>query len=229
MSIKDIYMEPIITVEKIRKTYDGKRFVLDEVNLTVNRGELVIIEGKSGAGKSTFLNILGLLDTFTSGTYYIEGKAINPQKLNQYSSFRSEKIGFIFQSYQLIESISIEDNLLIPFLYMNAKIDSKLIDRMNKILKDINLLEMKNKPIKLLSGGEKQRVAIARAILKDSDIIIADEPTGNLDGENSQIILDAFLNLARLNKAVIVVTHNPSLFSSADKKFKLEGGKLCLC
>jgi ABC-type lipoprotein export system ATPase subunit len=222
-------MEPIITVEKIRKTYDGKRFVLDEVNLTVNRGELVIIEGKSGAGKSTFLNILGLLDTFTSGTYYIEGKAINPQKLNQYSSFRSEKIGFIFQSYQLIESISIEDNLLIPFLYMNAKIDSKLIDRMNKILKDINLLEMKNKPIKLLSGGEKQRVAIARAILKDSDIIIADEPTGNLDGENSQIILDAFLNLARLNKAVIVVTHNPSLFSSADKKFKLEGGKLCLC
>ena len=112
---------------------------------------------------------------------------------------------------------------------MNAKIDSKLIDRMNKILKDINLLEMKNKPIKLLSGGEKQRVAIARAILKDSDIIIADEPTGNLDGENSQIILDAFLNLARLNKAVIVVTHNPSLFSSADKKFKLEGGKLCLC
>lgn len=222
-------MEPIITVEKIRKTYDGKRFVLDEVNLTVNRGELVIIEGKSGAGKSTFLNILGLLDTFTSGTYYIEGKAINPQKLNKYSSFRSEKIGFIFQSYQLIESISIEDNLLIPFLYMNAKIDSKLIDRMNKILKDINLLEMKNKPIKLLSGGEKQRVAIARAILKDSDIIIADEPTGNLDGENSQIILDAFLNLARLNKAVIVVTHNPSLFSSADKKFKLEGGKLCLC
>lgn len=222
-------MEPIITVEKIRKTYDGKRFVLDEVNLTVNRGELVIIEGKSGAGKSTFLNILGLLDTFTSGTYYIDGKAINPQKLNQYSSFRSEKIGFIFQSYQLIESISIEDNLLIPFLYMNAKIDSKLIDRMNKILKDINLLEMKNKPIKLLSGGEKQRVAIARAILKDSDIIIADEPTGNLDGENSQIILDAFLNLARLNKAVIVVTHNPSLFSSADKKFKLEGGKLCLC
>lgn len=219
--------KPIISLQQIAKSFDGKRNVLDNIDFSVQHGEFALIEGKSGSGKSTFLNIVGLLDTPTNGDYYLDGSRLNTKKIHSFSSIRSERIGFIFQSYQLIEKLSVKDNILLPYLYMKNNIDATILQKMDEMLFRFNLLDMKNKEVALLSGGEKQRVAIARAIIKEADIIIADEPTGNLDAENTKIIVEEFKALKEKNKAVIVVTHNPYYFACADRKYTLDKGRLC--
>ncbi len=217
----------ILSLQDIVKTFDGKRNVLDNIQFSVQHGEFALIEGKSGSGKSTFLNIVGLLDTPTKGDYFLDGKRLNTKRIHSFSRIRSERIGFIFQSYQLIEKLSVKDNILLPYLYMKNNIDSTVLQKMDEMLCRFNLLDMKNKEVALLSGGEKQRVAIARAIIKKADIIIADEPTGNLDAENSKIIVEEFKVLKEQNKAVIVVTHNPYYFTCADRNYTLDKGRLC--
>lgn len=228
-SLKSIHdhSKSIVRLDNIRKTYDGSSYVLDSIHFSIQKGEFSLIEGKSGSGKSTFLNIVGLLEAPTQGSYYLNNALLHSKKINSYSKYRAEKIGFIFQSYQLIEKLSILDNILLPYLYMERKILESTLKEVDELLYRFNLLEMKNKEVSLLSGGEKQRVAIARAIIKDADIIIADEPTGNLDAENSKIVVDQFYELSKkYNKAVIAVTHNPYYFSCADTRYFLKEGKL---
>ena len=194
--------------------------------LCAREGELIVIKGKSGSGKSTLLNIMGILDVFNSGLYSLNGSTINPKKYNKYSDLRSKYIGFIFQSYHLIDSISIQDNILLPYLYSKDPINFEVVDRMHSILEDFNLINLKNKKVSLLSGGEKQRVAIARAIIKNPPVIIADEPTGNLDDENSAIVINHLKKLTIQKTTIILVTHDMKLLSYGDVTYSLEGGRL---
>ncbi len=216
----------IIQMEHIKKTYDGSKYVLNDLSFTVQEGDLIIIKGLSGSGKSTLLNILGLLDIFDSGSYILNNIQINPRKNNKYSNIRSNMIGFIFQSYHLIESISIQDNILLPFLYSEEKINLDVIKRMETILESFNLIGMKGKKVSLLSGGEKQRVAIARAIIKKPPLIIADEPTGNLDEENTKIIMDYLKRLTSNGTTIVLVTHDMNLLKYGDTSYLLQEGRL---
>ncbi len=216
----------IVQMEHIQKTYNGISNVLDDVSITVNRGEFIIIRGVSGSGKSTLLNILGLLDVFDSGYYKLNSLSIAPKRYNKYSELRSKLIGFVFQSYHLIDSISIQDNILLPFMYSDEFITSKIIDRMNSILESFNLIDLKNKKVALLSGGEKQRVSITRAIIKSPPIIIADEPTGNLDDENTDAVISYLKNLTRQSTSVILATHDTCLLKYSDRNYLLHEGRL---
>lgn len=219
-------MDEIIKIENLKKTYDGEKYVLDDLSFSAHKGELIIIKGKSGSGKSTLLNILGLLDDFNSGIYNLTDVEIKPKKHNRYSQLRSKYIGFIFQSYHLIDSITVEENILLPYLYSDDVINNSVYERMNTILEDFSLLGYKNKKTALLSGGEKQRVAIARAIIKNPLVIIADEPTGNLDYENSLIIVNYLKKQVDSGKTVILVTHDNKLLDFGDTAYNLQEGKL---
>lgn len=222
-------MNKLVEMSGIQKTYDGKRNVLDNLAFSIDRGDIATILGASGCGKSTFLNIVGLLDNFTEGFYLFDGTEIKRKKLNSYYKQRATDIGFVFQSYCLIESLSVKDNILMPFLYNNQYIDKKIIADLDKILKDFNLTELKNKKASLLSGGERQRVAIARAMIKNPKLIIADEPTGNLDEANAELVVNAFRSIAGSGTSVIVVTHNKFLSLSSKNIYSLEGGLLKPC
>lgn len=217
-----------IEMHNIKKTYDNKNYVLDCLDLCINKNEIVIIQGKSGSGKSTLLNILGLLDTFDEGQYIFDGTDITLSK-RCHALLRAERIGFVFQSYCLIDSISVKENILLPFIYLKKEVSKPVIEKMEEILTRFGLYQMADKKVSLLSGGEKQRVAIARAIIKSPDIIIADEPTGNLDSANTDVIINTFRQLACENKAVLIVTHNTSLYNPGDSRYVLEKGRLVRC
>ena len=219
-------MSELIRISNLRKTYDGKRYVLDGLDFSINKGEIATILGASGCGKSTFLNIVGLLDNFTDGKYLFSETEINPKKLNSYYQYRATDIGFIFQAYCLIDSLSVKDNILMPFLYSGAGITGSVKEAVDAFLDSFDMLNLKNKRVSLLSGGERQRVAIIRAIIKKPKLIIADEPTGNLDESNTQLVVKAFRNIAENGTAVIVVTHNKYLSLGMGRTYSLKGGRL---
>lgn len=221
-----ISMEKTIEMKKISKTYDGKHNVLEDLDLIIHQGEYVVIKGKSGSGKSTLLNIMGLLDKHTDGYFSFLNKEVRLNTTEKYDIMRGENIGFIFQAYNLIEYYTVKDNILMPYLYNNKRITSKLLEEVEQLLDELEIAEFKNKPVEVLSGGQKQRCAIARAIAEKPRLIIADEPTGNLDMENAAIISRQFRKLADNNTTVIVVTHNDSLFNDADTFYELRDGKV---
>ncbi len=219
-------MSKLIEISNLCKTYDGKNFVLNNLNFTINQGDFATIYGSSGCGKSTFLNVIGLLDNFTSGEFFFNQQQINRKKINSYYELRALDIGFIFQSYCLIDSLSVKDNILMPFLYSDISLTKEIKENLDILLDNFNMLEYKNKKVNLLSGGERQRIAILRAIIKKPKLLIADEPTGNLDDTNANIVIDAFNKIANSGTTVIVVTHNKYLSCNSTKSYILEGGKL---
>lgn len=216
--------EILISMKNITKSYDGKINILNGVNLDIERGELIVVRGNSGSGKSTLMNIIGLLDMPTKGEYFFEGKQI--KKKSNHDIIRGNKISFIFQSYNLIENYSVWDNVMMPFLYSSRKIYKDTIEEVKKILDSLKILCLKDKHARLLSGGEKQRVAIARALVKKPNLIIADEPTGNLDYENAKNINNLFKKIASNGTAIIVVTHSDKIFLDADKSYQIKEGIL---
>lgn len=212
----------------IFKSYDKKRFILEDLDFCLKKGEIATIYGASGSGKSTFLNGMGFLDCFNAGEYYFFGDNVDIKKINRYKQYRASDIGFIFQSYCLIDALSVEDNIKMPYLYMQGKSMMNNAE-MYDVLERLQLLELRGKAASTLSGGEKQRVAIARALLKKPKLIIADEPTGNLDENNSNIVSEAFRNVAKMGTSLVVVTHNKYIEFSEGNKYILGGGKLSLC
>lgn len=219
-------MTELINMSAVRKTYDGKKYVLSDVNFSLQQGEIAIVSGASGCGKSSFLNIVGLLDSFSDGSYVFLGKKIRKHRLNAYYRQRATDIGFIFQSYCLIEAISVQENILMPFLYGKTVIDRRVRHEAERLMEELNISALAEKKAALLSGGEKQRVAICRAMIKRPKLIIADEPTGNLDEGNTALVVKAFNAIVGSGTSVIVVTHNPRLSFENSKRYRLEGGRL---
>lgn len=206
-----------IVLEGVTKQYD--RPVLKNICLNVTNYSYVTIVGKSGSGKSTLMNILGLIENFDEGLYKFNDIVIKNDK--DYSKLRSENIGFIFQSYNLIPTLTCRENIMLPMLYSNKKPGD-----LDEIIRSLDIVDLLDKRVVLLSGGEKQRVAIARALLLNPSLIIADEPTGNLDRVNTQIVLDLLESENKKGRAVIMITHDETIAKRAKQVFRLENGVL---
>lgn len=216
-----------ITISKVKKMYeqDSKGYwALKGVDLRICSGEFIAIVGKSGSGKSTLLNLLGGIDKQTEGTIVINGQKVDDMSENQLSGFRGANIGFIFQFFQLMPTLTSLENVLIPmeFLKKINKHDRKA--RAELLLEKVGLSDHKNKFPSALSGGEQQRVAIARALANDPSIILADEPTGNLDSKTSEDVFAMLEALAREGKNVVMVTHNEELAQRCDRIVRIRDG-----
>lgn len=217
----------ILSVKNLNKTYgkgDTKVEALKNVNLSVNKGEFVAIVGASGSGKSTLLHLLGGLDRPTSGEVIIDGESIYGYKENKLAIFRRRKVGFIFQFFNLIPVLDVEENISLPSLMDNEKIDRKYIDEIIEIL---GLKERKNHLPSELSGGQQQRVSIGRALANKPSIIFADEPTGNLDSKNSKEVIELLRFTAnKYNQTLILITHDTKIASMADRIITIEDGEI---
>jgi len=211
----------IDNVSKVYKTGEVEQKALDEVSLNVDAGKFVVILGPSGAGKSTLLNLLGGLDQPTSGTITVDGKDISKLTSNELAEYRADKVGFVFQFYNLIPTLTVYENVALVKQIAPDALDP------SEILKEVGLEKHLHKFPSELSGGEQQRVSIARAIAKNPDIILCDEPTGALDSVTGVMILKLLLKLAKeRNKTIIIVTHNQNIAKMADIVVKVKNGKI---
>lgn len=221
-------MESLILVKDMCKIYNpGENEVraLDGVSLEIRQGEFVAIIGHSGSGKSTLMNMLGCLDSPTAGKYYLHGKDVSQLSDNELSVIRNEEIGFIFQGFNLITNLDARANVELPLIYRG--IDKKNRRKISeKALKMVGLEKrMTHKPAEL-SGGQQQRVAVARAIAARPPVVLADEPTGNLDTKSTEEIMEILKGLHRGGKTVIVITHDTDIAAQADRVIRIKDGKI---
>ncbi len=218
-------MQNLIKLENICKFYGNTVEVLKNINLTVKKGELLAIIGSSGSGKSTLMNILGCLDTPTSGEYYLDGEDVSTLSENELSQIRSKKIGFVFQSFNLIPDLTALENVELPLLYKGfSKEKRKAVA--TDILNKMGLESRLNHKPSEMSGGQQQRVAIARAVVGDPPIILADEPTGNLDSQTGKEVMELLLRLNREGKTVIIITHDSKIANQAKRVVKILDGQI---
>ncbi len=217
----------IIHLEDVRKTYAVKppTEVLKGVNLDVECGERIAIIGYSGAGKSTLLNIIGLLDEPSSGTYELAGKVMKGLSGRRKDRLRAETLGFVFQDYHVLGHRTVTENLELK-LAINATPVEQRAAMVDDVLQSVGLTERAKALTRLLSGGEKQRLAIARAIISHPQVLLADEPTGNLDEANARVVLDLFDEQAARDVAVVVITHDERISSWADRVVHLRDGRI---
>ncbi|MFP4081743.1 MAG: ABC transporter ATP-binding protein [Candidatus Aminicenantes bacterium] len=218
----------LISAQNLWKIYRlGKQEVpaLCGVSFTIEQNELVAIMGPSGSGKSTLMNLLGCLDTPTRGKYFLKGKAVSTLSENELSRIRNQEIGFVFQVFNLLARASAFHNIELPLIYKGA---SKK-ERQEKVLKALEMVEMKgrmNHRPSELSGGERQRVAIARALVNEPALLLADEPTGNLDSKTGQEILNLFYKIHSEGNTVLIVTHDKDIASLARRIIHIKDGKI---
>lgn len=198
----------------------GTRKVLENIKLKVNKGEIIAITGESGSGKTSFLNIIGLFDNDFIGEIRYDNKIVSKQGIKSQNKFIRNSIGYLFQNYALIDNETVADNLLLAMEYSALSKKEKAL-KVHEALREFNIEQLLSKKVYTLSGGEQQRVALARLKLKPYDIILADEPTGNLDKRNSEIVMEFLQNEAKKGKIVMVVTHNEILASSCLRTLKL--------
>ena len=221
-------MQKIIELKKINKSYTiGKQNlpVLNNINLVVNKGDFLAITGASGSGKSTLMNILGFLDTPDSGEYFFGGEKSNTFSKNNLSKIRGKKIGFIFQSFHLLPDLTAYQNVELPLIYNKIPL-TKRKNLCESALKKVGLLDRMNHKPNQLSGGQKQRVAIARAIALSPPLILADEPTGNLDPVSGGEVLNILKSLNNEGVTVVIITHDFSLAEKAKNKIKIANGNI---
>ena len=221
-------MEHLIDARNLYKIYnpgENEVHALDGVSLTIDRGEFVAIIGQSGSGKSTFMNMLGLLDSPTSGEYYLEGKEVSKLTDNELSEIRNKEIGFIFQGFNLIPSLTAVGNVELPLIYrgMPAAQRHELSDA---ALERVGIGHRKNHRPSEMSGGQQQRVAIARAVAARPPIILADEPTGNLDTHSGEEVMRILKELNNEGRTVILITHDNSIAEQAKRVIRIQDGKI---
>lgn len=214
----------MIRLKGITKSYRrGAETVwaLRGIDLEVNRGDFIAITGESGSGKTTLLNIMGLLDKPTEGTIAFDDIVVNTFKDKRLTQLRRQKIGFVFQHFYLIPKLSVIQNVKLPLLFSGRQV---MQDKIQKILEIVGLKDRQSHSPEELSGGQMQRVAIARALVNDPEVILADEPTGNLDSQNSQKIIELFSNLNKMGVSIVIITHNMQIANIAHRVIKLSDG-----
>ncbi len=216
----------MLELKNVCKTYFTKAEkinILKSVDFKFENGDFFSIQGKSGSGKTTLLNILGLLDDVTIGEVLIDGENISDKNITE---IRRNKIGFVFQFHYLLNEFTALENVMIPALVNSSKSREEIENKAKNLLQEVGLEHRINHKPQELSGGEKQRVAIARALINDPEIILADEPTGNLDYETSNLINELFVKINNKGQGIIIVTHSVELANLAKVKYKIENGKL---
>lgn len=222
--------EVVLAVQELSKTYesvDTNVRALQNVSLELNKGELLAIMGTSGSGKSTLLNILGALDKPDEGVIYVNGEVPENMFIEPYATeYRRDNIGFIFQSFHLLKDLSVEENIALP-LILSANSEEEIREKTNKILAVLGLVNWRNHRPVQLSGGQQQRVAIGRALITSPPIVLADEPTGNLDFNTSNDILRVLVDMKqKFNQSMILVTHDPHIATYADRVLFFHNGEV---
>ncbi|MCI8560456.1 MAG: ABC transporter ATP-binding protein [Dorea sp.] len=216
----------MITCKGLEKTYYGKGIetkVLDGADLSIDRGEFVCIFGVSGSGKSTLLNILGLLDAPTGGTYFFEGTDVTHLNNREAARIRNQEMGFVFQSYHLIQELNALENIAVPMGYA-GKSKKERNSTARRLLQEFGMSELEKKYLSQMSGGEQQRIAIARAIANRPKVLFADEPTGNLDNKNALMVMDMLKRLNEQGMTVVMVTHDTALAEYGSRIIRVRDG-----
>lgn len=220
-------MIEISNLNKYYKVGNGKMHALKDINLTVNDGDSLAIQGKSGAGKSTLMHIIGLLDNYDSGSLKIDGQEIKDLKDGKLAKIRNQKIGFVMQDFSLLDHKSVIMNVMLPLYFNNKYTLNKMKKLALEALERVGIKEQANKKANQLSGGQRQRVAIARAIISNPQIILADEPTGALDSETSVEIMNLLKELNEKNNiTLIVITHDDSVANYCQRKIIIKDGSI---
>ncbi len=217
----------MIQLKNVSKIYEKEAqksvYALDNVNLEIRKGEFVAIIGASGSGKSTMMNILGLLDKPTDGSYYLENQEVNQLSDNELAEIRNQKIGFVFQSFHLLPKTTAVENVELPLIYSDKKDIRK---RALESLKKVGLEERSYHKPNELSGGQQQRVAIARALVTEPEIIFADEPTGNLDSKSGTEVMKLFKQLHAEGKTLVLITHDSEIAEVAERVITIKDGQI---
>lgn len=217
---------PIIELKDVSKLYgfgDATTVALEEVSLVIEKGEFVAVMGPSGSGKSTLMNIIGLLDRPTHGMYSLSGRSVSKLRPNQRAKVRRDRVGFVFQSFNLLPKMNVIENVALPLAYKGMSLTRRL-KQSSALLEQVGLTDKEYFLPRQLSGGQMQRVAIARALVNNPDIIIADEPTGNLDSDASRVVMELLGEIHRSGNTILLVTHNPELTRYADRVVYMHDG-----
>lgn len=217
-----------VDIQNVNKTYIAGTLTfqaLTGINIKIKSGEFVAIVGPSGSGKSTLMNILGLLDKPSGGKYFLDGKDVSKLKENYLAEIRNKKIGFVFQSFNLLKRTSALVNVALPLIYSGVKTKER-IERAKKAMESVGLADkLESKPNEL-SGGQQQRVAIARALVTNPEIILADEPTGNLDSKTGKEVMDIFKKLNKDGRTIILITHSNEIAKEANRIITIKDGRI---
>ena len=219
---------PLLALQAVSRTYardDGDVCALDTVSLRIDRGEFVSVTGASGSGKSTLLHVLSLLDTPTAGRYELDGIDVSALGDTQRARLRNQRIGLVFQAFQLVPHLTVAENVELPLVYRGLDRPLRLA-RSRAALERVGLAHRLTHLPDELSGGEQQRTAIARALVVDPDVLLADEPTGNLDEAATGGVLDVFRDAHRAGTTIVVVTHNARVAARADRRYEMAAGRL---
>lgn len=222
-------MDTILEMNHISKTYmyqNSKQTVLKNISISIEKKDMLAIMGKSGSGKSTLLMIMGTILKPSSGSLKVMGKDISGLCPNEISRMRRENIGFVFQEFRLLDNLNVGENILLPRI-LDRKYSKEMKNEVNRISKMLEIENIIDKDIMEISGGERQRVAIARALINNPDIILADEPTGNLDSQSSKVVLQLLCKInEEMNKTIVIVTHDLEIAGQCKKILKLKDGEI---
>jgi len=220
--------QTIIQLKNVHKEYqvgDSKIHAVEAVDLTINKGDFIAIVGPSGSGKSTMMNLVGALDLATEGDIFLDNINIEHLHESELAQLRGKKIGFVFQTFNLIPTLTALENVMLPMIFQDVRVEERK-ERATQLLTDLGLERRLSHLPSELSGGERQRVALARALANDPEVILADEPTGNLDSKRSKEIAEMFVKLSKQGKTIILVTHDLDIAKYANKIYKLKDGRI---